>query len=98
MSTAILEGLLVDTDCDLSLEDLCHATQSEPAFIHALIDYDIIIANGRDTHLRFCAHALKRTRMAVSFQRDLHVNLSGIHLALELLDQIEQLKNPTAAR
>lgn len=40
---------------------------------------------------RFTGSTLRRTRLALSFARDLEVNPPGVALALDLIDQIEAL-------
>jgi chaperone modulatory protein CbpM len=41
---------------------------------------------------RFRGSALRRTRLALSFARDLEVNPPGIALALDLIDEIDALR------
>lgn len=44
----------------------------------------------------FSGAAVTRIQMALRLQRDLHVNLAGVALALDLLDEIERLKRRAA--
>ena len=45
----------------------------------------------RRPHYAFSAASLRRTRVTVSLQRDLGVNLPGAALALDLLERIAEL-------
>ena len=42
--------------------------------------------------------ALRRTRMALRLERDLEINLAGVALALELLDELQRLRREQQAR
>ena len=44
---------------------------------------------------RFGAQELKRIQITIRLQRDLHVNLPGAALALDLLDELERLRSLT---
>jgi chaperone modulatory protein CbpM len=41
---------------------------------------------------RFSGTALRRARTALRLQRDLEINLPGVALALELLEEIDKLR------
>ncbi len=48
---------------------------------------------GREpAHWRFGGASLHRAHAALRLQRDLEINLAGVALALELLDEIESLR------
>ena len=44
------------------------------------------------------ARALRRARLAVRLERDLELNLAGVALALELIEELEQLRRELKAR
>jgi chaperone modulatory protein CbpM len=46
----------------------------------------------RPGHWRFSAASLQRARTAIRLQRDLDINLAGVALALQLLDEIDSLR------
>ena len=41
---------------------------------------------------RFTGDALRRARLALRLERELEINLAGVALALELMEEIEQLR------
>jgi chaperone modulatory protein CbpM len=47
---------------------------------------------------RFTGDAVRRTRLALRLERDLELNLAGVALAVELIDEISQLRRELKAR
>lgn len=76
----------------LTLEDLCAAYNISADFINQLIEYDII-HDGHEVERRmFDIEEMKRIRTAIRLHRDLEVNLAGVALALQLLDELDELR------
>ncbi len=50
------------------------------------------ITQQQQTQWRFSGSALQRARTAMRLQRDLGINLAGVALAMDLLDEIEELR------
>ena len=83
-----------DSDIEITLHELSCAVGSTPEFVIALVEYEVIQPHGSaQGDWRFNSTCIKRARLAANFQRDLNVNLSGINLALDLLEQIDALKS-----
>jgi len=76
----------------LSLEELCEICQTSPDFIEHLIEYEIILPASLTGEWRFDNEHLQRIRKAQRLQRDLEVNLAGIALVLDLLDELEEMR------
>jgi len=97
MDNIILNGVLLDEQAELSLNDLCHACSCPAEWIIELVKegalepLDLKPIKHQQTLWRFSGYSLKRARIAMRLQRDLDINLSGIALALDLLDEIETL-------
>ena len=88
-----MTDLINDSHNEITLEELSQALCTTPEFIVALVEYEVIVPHGNHKDSwTFNALCIRRARLARTFQQDLHVNLSGINLALDLLDQIEALK------
>ena len=86
-------GLVLDKEVSLTLEDVCRACAVETTFIIALVEEGVLEPIGSDyKEWRFPAASLQRARAAMRLQRDLSINLTGIALALELMDEIERLR------
>lgn len=80
----------------LALSELCAICGVDPDTIRQLVDYDIIhpmgdLGESSETWLFNEAH-LFRIRTALRLQHDLEVNLAGVALVLDLLDELEALR------
>ena len=95
---AVIKGVIIQRTTALNLEELCRAVQVQDELIIELIEQHLIqpcIGDAPD-NWAFDDISLRRAKIAASFKRDLEMNLSGIALALELLDKIEYLENQLA--
>lgn len=97
MKVEILSGILLDEDCELSLNELSRACASSAEWIIALVEEGALeptthVSNQQQTQWRFSAESLQRARTAMHLQRDLGVNLAGVALAMDLLDEIDELR------
>ena len=94
MSQQMLNGILIDEQTELSLNDLCQVCSSSAEWIIELVAEGALEPIGyQRTQWRFSGNSLQRARTAMRLQRDLGLNLAGIALALELLDKIETLES-----
>jgi len=83
---------VIDDD-GLSLEQLCRAVDVQADWILSLVEESIIVPQGDIMESwRFSGSSLRRVRSALRLQRDLGVNLAGIALALDLLEENENLR------
>jgi chaperone modulatory protein CbpM len=88
MPAEILEERVV-----FSLADLSRLCAVEVQQIEALLEEGVITTlSVSATERHFDGHALRRTRIAVRLQRDLGINLPGVALALDLLEELERLR------
>ncbi|MDD5112678.1 MAG: chaperone modulator CbpM [Methylobacter sp.] len=77
----------------LTLGQLCHACDVHAEWVISLVEESIIEPQGETIQCwRFSGTSLGRVRAALRLQRDLGVNLAGIALALDLLEEIENLR------
>ena len=91
--TKLLYGDLLDEDVEMTLEQLCRACELSEAQIIELVEQGIIDPLGPDpAEWRFVSVSLRRVRITRNLQRDLGVNAPGAALALELLEEIEELR------
>ncbi len=93
MNNQILNGDLLDERTQLSLSELCHACSSHAEWVIGLVEEGVLEPLGH-AHgpWRFSATCLQRARTAVRLQRDLGINLAGVALALDLLDEVDSLR------
>jgi chaperone modulatory protein CbpM len=91
--TKLLSGDLIDEDVEMTLEQLCRACELSEEQIIELVEQGIIDPLGPEpAEWRFVSVSLRRVRITRNLQRDLGVNAPGAALALELLEEIEELR------
>ena len=85
-------GTVIEED-SLTLGQLCRACGVHADWIISLVEEGIIEPQGEDMRLwRFSWASLVRARAALRIQRDLSVNLAGIALVLDLMEELESLR------
>jgi len=92
-STVILDGIILEDHARLTLHELCDACAVHADFICELVDEGLLEPTGAaQSHWYFTGFSLYRVRRAQRLQQDLGLNLAGVALALDLLDEVEQLR------
>lgn len=77
----------------LTLGELCRACELPAELILTLVDEGIVEPDGNEPRQwRFRSVCIARIRRARRLERDLGINLAGVALALDLLEELEQLK------
>ena len=93
----VVTGKLIDQQSTLSFEEICCATNTTSDWLIQLIEYHIIFPEGSTkTNWQFDALCLKRASLAARFYHDLEINLQGVAVLLDMLEEIETLKNEIA--
>ncbi len=95
MSNALklVTGVVLDENVQFTLVELCCLCESNAEYIIELVDEGLLEPEGSSTpDWRFDSKALKRLQKTIHLQRDLRVNLAGAALALDLLDEVEELR------
>ena len=91
--TDILTGIIIEEETRLSLRELCDACAVHVEFISELVDEGVIEPTGIDkSHWCFSGISLHRIRTAKRLQQDLGINLAGVALALDLMEEVQQLR------
>lgn len=77
----------------LSFDEFIEITHLTPEDIYQYIDYDIIHPSGEEEERwLFDLNHIKRVQRAHRLQNDLEVNLAGVAVVLDLLDEMDQLR------
>jgi len=93
MKTEWLTGIVLDEQAELTLSDLCRACCQHAEWIVQLVEEGILEPAGRNpAQWRFSGTSLQKAHIAMRLQRDLEINLAGVALALDLMDEIESLR------
>ena len=88
-----LQCTVIEESDEYSLREICSMCSVHAQFIQDLIDEGILSPQGRQPHeWRFAAIEIKRIQVSIRLQDDLRINLAGTALALDLLEEIEELK------
>ncbi len=94
MTQQTLNGILIDEQTELSLNELCKACSSSAEWVIELVEEGALEPIGYvQTQWRFSGNSLQKARTAMRLQRDLGINLAGVALALDLLGEIETLES-----
>lgn len=94
-----IKGVILDEKSDITLDDMCRACRVEQRAIVALIEEGIVEPRLRNEHpWRFSGLMLPRVSRALRLQRDFELNPAGVAFALDLLDEIEDLRNRLKVR
>jgi len=88
-----LTGLIFDEATEITIVELCNVCSVDQQTINALIAEGILepLGSGGEK-ARLPYSSVRKTHTVVHLQRDLGVNLAGAALALDLLDQIDNLR------
>lgn len=87
-----LSGEIFDDYTMLNVDELSRLCAVERTFIIELVEEGVLEVIEVAPEWRFSGTALRRARTASRLQRDLQINLPGVALALELLDELEHLR------
>jgi len=92
-TTDILTGKIVENETRLTLRQLCDACAVRAEYIIELVDEGFIEPSGVEkSHWCFNGVSIRRVQKAKRLQHDLGVNLAGVALAIDLMDEIDFLR------
>jgi chaperone modulatory protein CbpM len=92
-TVAQLTGILLDEQARLTLAEVSRACAVHAESIVELVEEGVLSPIGAEPHRwRFTGAHMRRARVAVRLQVDLGINVAGAALALQLLDEIEDLR------
>lgn len=92
-NTTYLQGQVVEEELHLTLTELCRACDMAEEHVTTWVFEGVLEPTGQvPQDWQFGGPALRRARLALRLARDLDINPAGVALALDLLDQIDDLK------
>ena len=93
-----LSGAIVEESALLTVEDLSRMCAVDERHIVEFVEEGVlsVVESHREWH--FTGAALRRARLALRLERDLELNLAGVALALELLEELERLRRELKAK
>lgn len=93
-----VDAMILEEQTAITLAELCRACATTAETVIALVEEGILAPTGASpAHWRFGGMYVRRARVALRLQRDLGINPPGVALALQLLDEIDELRNELLA-
>lgn len=93
MTETRIEGILLDECLTVDLDELARLCGASGRVLQVLVSEGLIQPEGATPgQWRFSGIAVRRARRALRLRRDLELNLAGTALALDLLDEVETLR------
>lgn len=78
----------------LSLQDLCRFCHAEAAWVIELVDYGVLDPKGSTIeNWQFVGTNIARAKKAHRLNRDLGINVQGVALVLELLEERDAVRH-----
>lgn len=94
----MLSGTIFDETTRLSLKDLSRMCAVDEQHIVQYVEEGVLKVFEVRSEWHFSGDALRRARLAVRLERDLELNLAGVALAVELIEELEQLRRQLQSR
>ncbi|MEH6575955.1 MAG: chaperone modulator CbpM [Amphritea sp.] len=86
-------GELLDDSLELSISELSERCAVQHQVIIDMVHFGVVDPQGQSPYeWRFSGYDLVRIRLAVRLQRDLEINLPGVALAIDLLEELDELR------
>jgi chaperone modulatory protein CbpM len=94
-----LSGAIFEESELLSVAELSRICAVDERHIVELVDEGVVsVVEIGTTEWRFSGTALRRIRLALRLERDLELNLAGVALALDLMEEVERLRRALRGR
>ena len=94
-----VSGFLYTSETLLTLDEFSRVCAVERRQIIELVEEGVLVPVGsRLEEWQLRGDSLRRAQKAVRLQRDLGINLAGVALALDLMDELEHLRTLLGAR
>ena len=85
---------ILDETFSLGFSEICSLCHVEDSFIHEMVDEGVLVPEGNSPEKwRFNGYSVKKVQITLRLQSDLGVNLPGAALALELLEELDDLRS-----
>src|ERR1700722_11487661 len=94
-----LHGAIFEESVVLTVKDLSRICAVDERHIVEFVEEGVLhVVETNAAEWRFTGAALRRARLALRLERDLELNLAGVALALELMEEVERLRRELEAR
>lgn len=88
-----MEGTLLDDTVTYTVIEFSQVCVIPPEMVYQMVEYGIVEPEG-ETREQWVFHysAIERAKKALRLQRDFEMNLAGIPLTLDLIDEVKMLR------
>ena len=87
------EVILFDEEVSYGLDEMCCLCRISTEHVVELVEEGVLTPEGPDPSAwQFDHLAIKRLQTAIRLQQDLELNLPGVALVLDLLDELRELR------
>jgi chaperone modulatory protein CbpM len=94
-----LPGAIFEESVLLTVKDLSRMCAVDERHIVEFVEEGVLnVVEVNTTEWHFTGSALRRARLALRLERDLELNLAGVALALELMEELQHLRRELQAR
>jgi chaperone modulatory protein CbpM len=94
-----LSGAILEESAELTVKDLSRMCAVDERHIVEFVEEGVLnVVEVNTSEWHFTGAALRRTRLALRLERDLELNLAGVALALQLMEELEHLRRELNAR
>ena len=88
-----IEGNVVENEVHMTIVELSHASRTPQDLLMSWVSEGVLSPTGSSPQdWRFSGESLRRAKTAAHLTHDLELNTPGVALALDLLDEIAQLR------
>ncbi len=88
-----IDGSIVENELHMTIVELSHASRTPEEMIMSWVSEGVLSPSGSTPQdWRFSGDSLRRAKTAAHLTHDLELNVPGVALALELLDEIAKLR------
>ena len=94
----VITGTIFDQSAILSIKDLSRMCQVDERHIVEFVEEGVLNVVEVSSEWHFTGDALRRARLAVRLERDLELNLAGVALALDLIEELQRLRRELEVR
>ncbi len=86
-------GILIDKNSTYSLHELCRICGVHAERVIEMVEYGILNPEGKSpARWQFTSKELNTLKKALRLQHDLEINLPGVAMTIELLEELETLR------
>lgn len=86
--------MILDETITFTLNQLSQTCHVHAELITEMVEYGLLEPSGKNPdEWQFPSSSLERSRVAIRLQNDLGINFAGVALALELLEEVKDLRS-----